>query len=70
MQESMFDAMGYTEEQKLQAIEQAERMQGGQSGFGLGQLLIGWFSNVVIMGLPISAIIAFILKKEEPMPVV
>ena len=70
MQEGMFDMMGFTEEQKLQAMEEAERQQAGQNPFGLGTLLIGWVTNVFIMGLPIAAIIAAIVKKQEPMPVV
>jgi len=70
MQEGMFDMMGLTEEQKLQAMEEAERQQAGTNPFGLGALLIGWVTNLFFMGLPIAAIIAAIVKKNEPMPVV
>ena len=70
MQEGMFDMIGLTEEQKLQALEEAERQQAGQNPFGLGALLIGWVTNLFFMGLPIGAIIAAIVKKNEPMPVV
>jgi len=70
MQEGMFDMMGLSEEQKLIAMEEAERQQAGQNPFGVGALLIGWITNVFFMGLPIGAIIAAIVKKKEPMPVV
>lgn len=70
MQESMFETMGFTEEQKLQAMEEAERQQAGQDQFSLGTSLLGWLINLFIMGLPISAIIAAIVKKQEPMPIV
>lgn len=70
MQENMLDMMGFTEEQKLQAIEEAERQQAGQNPFSLFTLMVGWFSNIFFMGLPISAIIAAIVKKKEPMPIV
>ena len=70
MQEGMFDMMGFTEEQKLQAIEEAERQQAGQDTFGLSAILIGWVTNLFFMGLPIAAIIAAIIKKKEPMPIV
>lgn len=65
--EGMWDTMGLTEDQKLEAAEKMEAEQANQ--FSLGTLGLGWLVSQ-IMGLIISAIIAAIVKKEEPMPVV
>ncbi|GEM_PF-4963859 len=70
MSESMLDAMGLSEEQKLQQMEIMEEQQSGMSPFGLKTLILGWLMNLFVMGLPISAIIAAIIKKKEPMPIV
>jgi len=67
MTEGMWDMMGLTEDQKLEAAEKMEADLANQ--FGIGQLMIGWLTSLII-GLIFSAIIAAIVKKEEPMPVV
>lgn len=67
MSEGMWDTMGLTEDQKLEAAEKMEEQQAGQ--FGLAQTALGWLMGL-ILGLIISAIVAAIVKKEEPMPVV
>lgn len=68
MTEGMWDMMGLSEEAKLEAAEQMEQQQAGQ--FGLAQTALGVIISLVFPGLPIAAISAAILKKEEPMPVV
>jgi len=70
MSDSMIDAMGGTEEMKLQAREEAEKQQAGSSQFGIVQSLLGWLVSLIFPTLPIAAIIAAIVKKKEPMPVV
>ncbi len=70
MLESTYDALGMTEEQKLQQMELIEQQQEGREPFGLLQSLIGWLMSIFIPGLPIAAIIAAIVKKKEPMPIV
>ena len=65
MQRGMLEMTGMSEDQVLETLEKAEAETGNQ--FGLSTLLLGTLSNVFIMGLPISAIIAAIVKKKEPM---
>lgn len=70
MSDSMMDMAGATEEMKMQAREEAERQQEGAGSFGLAQTLMGWGINLIFPVLPVAAIMAGIIKKEEPMPVV
>lgn len=70
MSDSMLDMAGATEEMKMQAREEAERQQEGSSPFGLMQSIIGWFVSLIFPILPIAAIVAAIVKKQEPMLVV
>ena len=65
MQKGMFEMAGMSEDQILEAIERAEADMEGQ--FNFGSLVLGMLINILIMGLPISAIIAAIVKKKEPM---
>ncbi len=68
MTEGMWDMMGLSEEAKLEAAEQMEQQQANQ--FGIVQSALGFIVSLIFPGLVISAIIAAIIKKEEPMPVV
>ncbi|MEM1122725.1 MAG: DUF4199 domain-containing protein [Bacteroidota bacterium] len=70
MSDGMIDLMGGTEEMKLQAREKAEQDQAGVNPFGLGTILLNYVVSLVFPLLPIAAIIAAIVKKNEPMPVV
>ena len=64
MQRGMFEMAGMPEDQILEALEQAEADMEGQ--FSLGALAFGTLFNILVMGLPVSAIIAAIVKKKEP----
>jgi len=70
MLESTYSTMGLSEEQILIAMEEVERQQEGQDQFGILPSLLGWLMSILIPGLPIAAIIAAIVKKKEPMPIV
>lgn len=68
MIEGTWDMMGLTEEMKLQAAEDLEKQQAGQ--FTLWSSTINFIVGLFFPGLVISAIVAAIVKKQEPMPVV
>ena len=70
MSDSMIEMMGGTEEMKLEAREKVESEQAGSTPFGLGSILINWAVSLLFPTLPIAAIMAAIVKKQEPMPVV
>ncbi|MEM6317257.1 MAG: DUF4199 domain-containing protein [Bacteroidota bacterium] len=66
MQEGIFDSVGMPEDQKIQALEELEEQMTENGAYGLAQISIGFLTNVFFIGLPISAIIAAIVKKKEP----
>ncbi len=59
----MFEMAGMSEDKILEELEKVE----DQESNSLASIAIGFFTSILIMGLPLSAIIAAIVMKKEPM---
>ena len=64
MQRGMFETVGMPEDQILEQLEKIEIEQENQ--FSTTAILLGILNVILVMGLPISAIIAAIVKKKAP----
>ena len=64
----MFEMAGMSEAQIEEEMEKMSDQLDAADASGLGNTLLGILGSIVIFGLPISAIVAAIVKKQEPMP--
>ena len=65
-QRKVLEMMGQSEDQIMEAMERAEKQQGEIDGFGIFPMILSFLGNSLIIGLPIAAIVAAIVKKNPP----
>jgi hypothetical protein len=66
MMASIYKAAGMSEDQILEVAEQTENLMDGSNPFSIGSMLLGALVYSFFIGLPLSAIIAAIVKKKRP----
>ncbi|MEM1324435.1 MAG: DUF4199 domain-containing protein [Bacteroidota bacterium] len=66
MVKSMYETVGMSEDQIEEASELAEAQMEGGNPYGLLNMIMGIFISAFFLGLPVSAIIAAIVKKKRP----
>ena len=62
----MYWSAKVTKEQIEEATETVEAQMEGTNPFSIGNTLIGLLTTIAFQGLPLSAIIAAIVKKKRP----
>ncbi|MEM6317256.1 MAG: DUF4199 domain-containing protein [Bacteroidota bacterium] len=64
LQESILEKAGMSEDQRVQVLEEFEEKM--DNPYSPGSLAIMFFTNLFTIDVPVSAIIAAIVKKKEP----
>lgn len=62
----MYNMMGMSEDQILEATELVEEQMEDQNPYTIANTFIGLLTSTLFVGLPLSAIIAAIVKKKQP----
>lgn len=66
MLETMYSTIGFSEDQILEMSEQVEDQMEGGNTYSIGNTIVGIITSIFFFGLPLSAIIAAIVKKKNP----